>query len=201
MHCSVIMRKNSAANKLTRTFASIASTICNASRIISIKPMLRARCIEEAKKFINAIMDCTGTPATYWLLCLLFVVYMFNHLSTESIGREVPLTVAYGGPTDCSALLNCSWFEDALYTAEGSYPSEGKGILGKWVGVTEKQDDALTYLILTVNTDRVIARSVICSATNTMNPNLRAPQSSTREELDNNPKPILQSTEDLLGIY
>jgi hypothetical protein len=72
--------------------------------------------------------------------------------------------------------------------------------LGKWVGVAEKQGDALTYLILTANTDRVIARSVIHSATNTKNPSLRAPQSSAGGELENKPKPILQSTENLLGI-
>jgi hypothetical protein len=46
--------------------------------------------------------------------------------------------VAYGGPTNCSAILHYSWFEDGLYTAESSYPSEGKKKLGKWVVVAEK---------------------------------------------------------------
>jgi hypothetical protein len=35
---------------------------------------------------------------------------------------------------------------------------------------------------------------------NTKNPNLRAEQSSAGGELDNKPKPILQSTSDLLDI-
>ena len=96
------------------------------------------RRIQEIKKTTNAIMDRTATSAKYWLLCLLFTCYLFNHLSTESMGGEVPLTVAYGGPTDCSALLNYSWFEDVLYyTTEGSYPSAGKEKLGKWVEVAE----------------------------------------------------------------
>jgi hypothetical protein len=88
------------------------------------------------------------------------------------------MMVPYGSPTNCSALLNYSWSEDVLYTAEGTYPSVGKNRLGKWVGIAKKQVDALTYLILTANTDHVIARSVIHSATNTKNPNLRAKQSS-----------------------
>jgi hypothetical protein len=44
------------------------------------------RCIQEVKKTTNATTDHTATPAKYWLLCLLFVIYLFNHLSTESIG-------------------------------------------------------------------------------------------------------------------
>jgi hypothetical protein len=55
-------------------------------------------------------------------------------------------------------------------------------------------------LISTADTDHVITRSVIHSTTNTKNPNIRAQQSSTGGELDNKPKPILQSSEDLLGI-
>jgi hypothetical protein len=66
--------------------------------------------------------------------------------------------------------------------------------LGKWVGLAEKQGDALTYSILTADTDHVIIHSVICSATNTKNPNLRAQQSSAVGELDNKAKPILQSS-------
>jgi hypothetical protein len=55
-------------------------------------------------------------------------------------------------------------------------------------------------LILTTDTDYVITQSVIRSATKTKKPNLRAQQTSAGGELDNKPKPILQSTEDLLGI-
>jgi hypothetical protein len=111
------------------------------------------------------------------------------------------MMVAYGGPNDCSSLLIHSWFEDVLYTAEGFYASDGKEKVVKWVGIAEKQGDTLTYLILTADADHVIPQSVICLATNTKSPNLRAQQSSAGGELDNKPKPILQSSEDLLGIY
>jgi hypothetical protein len=48
------------------------------------------RRIQEVKKTTNAIMDCSGTPAKYWSLCLLFVIYLFNHLCTDSIVGQVP---------------------------------------------------------------------------------------------------------------
>jgi hypothetical protein len=72
------------------------------------------------------------------------------------MGEQVPMTVASGGLSECSALLNYSWLEDVLYTAEGSHPSAGKVKLGIWVGVAEKQGDTLTCLILTADTDHVI---------------------------------------------
>jgi hypothetical protein len=90
---------------------------------------------------------------------------------------------------------------DISLQPKGSYPSVGKEKFGKWVGIAEKQGDALTYLILTADTDYVIAHFFGHSATNTKNPKLRAQQSSTGGELDNKPKPILQSSEDLFGIY
>jgi hypothetical protein len=101
---------------------------------------------------------------------------------------------------DCSALLNDSWFEDVLYTAEGSYPSVGTEKVQKWVGVAEKQADAISYLIFTADTDCVISRSAIHSATTTKNPDLRAHHISAGAELYEKPKHILQSTEDLLYI-
>jgi hypothetical protein len=88
------------------------------------------RRIQEVKTTTNAIMDHTATPAKNWSLCLRFVIYLFNHSATDSIGGHVPMRVAYGGPTDCSALLNFSWFQDVMYRVEGSYPSIGKEELG-----------------------------------------------------------------------
>ena len=32
--------------------------------------------IQEVKKLTNAIMDCTGTPAKYWLLCQLICLFL-----------------------------------------------------------------------------------------------------------------------------
>jgi hypothetical protein len=54
------------------------------------------RCIQEVKKLSNHLFDPTGSPAHLWLLCVDYVVYLLNHLSTESLEWKTPLEVATG---------------------------------------------------------------------------------------------------------
>jgi hypothetical protein len=44
------------------------------------------RWIQEVKKLSNQMLDHTGAPPNLWLLCVLFIVYLINHLSSESLG-------------------------------------------------------------------------------------------------------------------
>ncbi len=60
------------------------------------------------------------------------------------------------------------------YAAPTEFPLESKEKLGRWVGVAEKQGDALTYLVLTDDTQKVIARSAVRAASEPMFPNKRA---------------------------
>ena len=46
--------------------------------------------------------------------------------------------------------------------------------MGRWVGVAQNQEDALTYLILDDETQQVICRSVVRTAVTTTDPNLRS---------------------------
>ena len=55
-----------------------------------------------------------------------------------------------------------------------SYPGDSREQRGRWVGVAEHCGDALTYLVLTDDTRRVVPRSVLRSALDTLNPNFRA---------------------------
>ena len=69
------------------------------------------RHVQEVKKDINTLMDRTGTPSEYWLLCALFVVYLSNLLALESIGWRTPTEVAFGQMPDISAALHFRWWE------------------------------------------------------------------------------------------
>ena len=64
------------------------------------------RCIQDIKHLGNQIMDRTGTPAKFWLLCLLFVICLYNHLALEILGGKTPLEIATGQQPDISAFLN-----------------------------------------------------------------------------------------------
>jgi hypothetical protein len=133
------------------------------------------RRIQDIKNDTNRIMDRTGTPPEFWLLCTLFVVYLSNLLSIESLGFQTPTQVACGYIPDVSALLHFRWWEPVYYLDDdGHFPSDSKEKLGRWVGVAENIGDALTWWILTDDTKRVIPRSVVRSALDTHNLNLRA---------------------------
>ena len=67
--------------------------------------------IQEVKKFANNLMDRSGTPSEYWLLCLLFVVYLLNCLEVESLDWKIPFMMYSGQPLDVSALLHFHWWE------------------------------------------------------------------------------------------
>jgi hypothetical protein len=102
------------------------------------------------------------------------VVYLSNLLSIESLGFLTPTQVACGYIPDVSALLHFRWWEPVYYLDDdGQFPSDSKEKSGCWVGVAENIGDALTWLILTDDTKRVIPRSVVRSALDTGNLNLR----------------------------
>ena len=58
--------------------------------------------IQEVKKMNDAVMDRTGTPAKFWLLCMLYVVMLLNYLATQSLGWKTPLEKATGQKADIS---------------------------------------------------------------------------------------------------
>ena len=45
------------------------------------------------KAWTNTIMNRTGAPAYCWLFTLQYVCYILNHISTGSLGGQVPLQV------------------------------------------------------------------------------------------------------------
>ena len=142
------------------------------------------RNVQEVKKDVNALMDRTGTPPEYWLLCALFVVYLSNLLAVESLNWRTPTEVAFGRIPDISAALHFRWWEPVYYLDDdGSWPSESKEKKGRWVGIADNVGDVLTWWILTDDTKQVIPRSVVRTAIDGNNPNLRTMQ-PTSDPLD-----------------
>ena len=161
------------------------------------------RRIQDIKKLSDGIMDRTGTPSKMWLLCILYVVYLHNHMSVESLGWKTPLQCKDGQRSDVSALLLFRWWEPVYYSVEArTYPSGTREKLGRWVGIAENQGDALTYLVLDDNTEKVVVRSNVRSALDPNNPNLRAETptagpSPVFGEVEPSRKPILMSASEL----
>ena len=120
------------------------------------------RKIQDIKSDTSKCMDKTGTPENFWLLCLLYIVFLHNHLSYQSLDGKTPLQVATGIVPDISYFLSYHWWQPVYYLDDdGGFPSQSKEKRGRWVGVAENIGDTLTYLILSDDTEKVVARSIL----------------------------------------
>ena len=57
------------------------------------------------KAWTNTVMNRTDAPASCWLLTLQYVCYILNHISTGSLGDQVPLQDLYGVTPDICIIL------------------------------------------------------------------------------------------------
>ena len=69
----------------------------------------------------------TGTPAYCWLLTLQYVCYILNHISTGSLGGQVPLQVLYGVTPDIRIMLLYTFYQPIFYaTHDQHFPSDSE---------------------------------------------------------------------------
>ena len=43
------------------------------------------------KSWINTVMNRSGAPANCWLLCLIYVCYLLNHIACTALDGKIPL--------------------------------------------------------------------------------------------------------------
>ena len=124
-------------------------------------------CFQTVKTTANTILDHSGAPACTWLLCLLYVCFLLNHTFCTAINC-VPLQHANGSTVDISPLLCFHFWELVYYKIDDSdFPSDSCEALGHMVGIAENVGHAMTYKVLTVDTQKVIYCSNLCSASPT----------------------------------
>ena len=158
---------------------------------------LAERRIQEVKKLSNQMLDRTGAPPSLWLLCVFYVVYLLNRLSSETLDWKTPIEAATGQQPDISAIVSFRWYEPVYFKSySSSFPSTSHEKLGRIVGVAEHKGDALTFLVLDTLTNQVVARSELRSAVTLANPNIRAeflgdPSSDDKPST----KPIMSATD------
>ena len=107
-------------------------------------------------------MNRTGAPAHCWLLTLQYVCYILNHISTASLGGQVPLQVLYGVTPDISIILLYTFYQPVFYaTHDQHFPSDSEERAGYWVGFAEHCGDSLTHMVLDAVTNIIIYRSAL----------------------------------------
>jgi hypothetical protein len=109
-------------------------------------------------------MDRRSAPPKTWLLCSEYLADVHNIASDESLRWQVPFTIRHGETPDISALFHYQFCEKIYYFDPGETFPKSKEKPGYWVGVAKNVGDALTYKILTDETEQVIHRGVIHTA-------------------------------------
>jgi hypothetical protein len=116
------------------------------------------------KASTNRVMNLSGAPANTWLLAMMYVCLLLNHLASSALGWKCPQQVLTGQTPDISKFLHFSFYEPVYYHSySDAFPSASNEEQGWWVGIAIHVGDALTYKVLTKN-NKVIYRSAIRSA-------------------------------------
>jgi hypothetical protein len=129
---------------------------------------------QTVKRITNTLMDRTGAPADTWFLCMSYVCFVLNHTACKAINWQLPLRVLTGVTPDISPLLRFSFWQPVYYAMnEPSFPSDSREARGRFVGIAEHVGHAMTFLILTDDTRKILSRSLVRPVTSEA-PNLRA---------------------------
>ena len=131
------------------------------------------RRIQDIKRMSNGLMDRTGCPAYLWLLCVLFIVGLMNHLAWETLNNRTPIEVATGQTPDISKYLQFKFYQPVYFLDKEGYPSEPRERVGHFMGPADNIGDILTYQIWCPDTEKLIFRSCVRACGNGP-PNIRA---------------------------
>ena len=119
----------------------------------------------------NTVMNRSGAPANCWLLCMIYVCYILNHIACGALNGSIPLLVLYGITPDISIMLLYTFYQPVFYaTRDQHFPSESEERVAFWVGFGEHCGDAMTHKLLNKTTQKIIYRSAVRPITRS-NPN------------------------------
>ena len=125
------------------------------------------------KSWTNTVMNRSGAPANCWLLCMIYVCYILNHIACGALNGSIPLLVLYGITPDISIMLLYTFYQPVFYaTHDQHFPSESEERAAFWVGFGEHCGDAMTHKLLDKITQKIIYRSAVRPLTKS-NPNHR----------------------------
>ena len=116
------------------------------------------------KSWTNTVMNRSGAAANCWLLCLIYVCYLLNHIVCTVLDGKIPLLSSPGITPDISIILLFTFYQPVFYaTYDQHFPSESEERVGYWVGFQEHCGDAMTPKILDHDTQKIIYRSTVSS--------------------------------------
>ena len=125
------------------------------------------------KSWTNTVMNRSGALANCWLLCMIYVCYILNHIACGALNGSIPLLVLYGITPDISIMLLYTFYQPVCYASHDQhFRSESEERAAFWVGFGEHCGDAMTHKLLDKFTQKIIYRSAARPLTKS-NPNHR----------------------------
>ena len=107
-------------------------------------------------------MNRSGAPANCWLLCLIYVCYLLNHIACSALDGKIPLLALTGITPDISIILLLTFYQPVFNaTYDQHFPSESEERAGYWVGFGEHCGDAMTHKSLDHDTQKLMYRSAV----------------------------------------
>ena len=95
--------------------------------------------------------------ANCWLLCLIYVCCLQNHIACSALDGKIPLLALTGITPHISIILLFTFYQPVFYaTYDQNFPSESEETAGYWVGFGEHCGDAMTHKILDHDTQKII---------------------------------------------
>ena len=125
------------------------------------------------KAHAEVLMNRSGAPDYLWFLCHEYICAVHECCANEHINWETPLQKSGEGTPDISHIMQFRWYEPVYYYNPNTSHPKTKEEPGYFVGFGENVGDALTFKILTLDTRRIIHRSVVRSALDPKAPNKR----------------------------
>ena len=87
------------------------------------------------KASTNTVMNRSDAPANCWLLCLIYVCYLLNHIACAALDGKIPLFALTGITPDISIIFLFTFDQSVFYaTYDQHFPSESEDRAAYWVG-------------------------------------------------------------------
>ena len=79
------------------------------------------------KSWTNTVMNRSGAPANCWLLCLIYMCYLLNHIACSALDGKIPLLALTGITPDISIILLFTFYQPVFFaTYDQHFPSESE---------------------------------------------------------------------------
>jgi hypothetical protein len=120
----------------------------------------------------------------------MYVCFVLNFAASASLNWRTPMEILTGSTPDISPLLSFRWWEPVFFKLDdASFPSKLRERRGRFVGISEHVGHAMTYMILTDDTQKIIHRSNVRTALDSLSPNKQVQEGRI---ISNQPPPIIK---------